>query len=76
MPKYEKFLKEILNSKKKLADFETIALSGECSAIVLKKLPPKLKDPRSFTIPCTIDVGPNWGGIKILNLFNRMTHEY
>ena len=25
-----------------------------CSAILQKKLPPKLKDPGSFTIPCTI----------------------
>jgi len=53
MPKYAKFLKEILGSKKKLAEFETITLSEECSTIVLKKLPPKLKDPKSFTIPCT-----------------------
>jgi len=29
-------------------------LKEQCSAIVLKKLPPKLKDPGSFTIPCTI----------------------
>jgi len=54
MPKYVKFWKEILGSKKKLAEFEIITLSEECSAIVLKKLPPKLKDPGSFTIPCTI----------------------
>ena len=29
-------------------------LNEECSAILLKQLPPKLKDPGSFTIPCTI----------------------
>ncbi|XP_038701821.1 uncharacterized protein LOC119998542 [Tripterygium wilfordii] len=29
-------------------------LSEECSAVLLNKLPPKLKDPRSFTIPCVI----------------------
>ena len=29
-------------------------LNEECSAILLNKLPPKLKDLRSFTIPCTI----------------------
>uniref|UniRef100_A0A803PVI3 Aspartic peptidase DDI1-type domain-containing protein n=1 Tax=Cannabis sativa TaxID=3483 RepID=A0A803PVI3_CANSA len=27
----------------------------ECSAILQKKLPPKLRDPGSFTIPCTIE---------------------
>jgi len=32
-----------------------MALSEECSAIVLKKLPPNLKDLGSFTIPCTIE---------------------
>ena len=29
-------------------------LSGECSAILQKILPQKLKDPGSFTLPCTI----------------------
>jgi hypothetical protein len=54
MPKYAKFLKEIISNKKKLEGFETVKLNEECSAIVLKKLPPKLKDPGSFNIPCTI----------------------
>ena len=31
-----------------------MAMSEECSAILQKKLPPKLKDPGSFTIPCAI----------------------
>jgi len=43
MPKYTKFLKEIIGCKKKLAEFEIITLNEECSAIVLKKLLPKLK---------------------------------
>lgn len=54
MPKYAKFLKEILGNKKKLGEFDTVRLNEECSAILLKKLPPKLKDPGSFTIPCSI----------------------
>ena len=54
MPSYAKFLKEILGNKRKLEDYETIKLNEECFAIILNKLPPKLKDPRSFTIPCTI----------------------
>jgi len=54
MPKYAKILKEILSNKRKLTEFETITLSEKYSAIVLKKLPLKLKDPGSFTIPCTI----------------------
>ena len=53
-PSYVKFIKKILANKKKLSEYETIALSEECNAILQKKLPPKLNDPRSFTIPCSI----------------------
>ncbi|KAJ9178565.1 hypothetical protein P3X46_010441 [Hevea brasiliensis] len=54
MPSYAKFLKEILSNKRKLEDHETVALTEECSAILQRKLPPKLKDPGSFSIPCHI----------------------
>ena len=52
MPSYVKFMKDILANKRKLSDYGTIALSKECSAMLQRKLPPKLKDPGSFTIPC------------------------
>ncbi|XP_038976653.1 uncharacterized protein LOC120107448 [Phoenix dactylifera] len=54
IPAYTKFLKEIMSKKRKLEDFETIALTEECSAIIQNKLPPKLRDPGSFSILCTI----------------------
>ncbi|KAJ9547549.1 hypothetical protein OSB04_020092 [Centaurea solstitialis] len=54
MPNYVKFLKDILNKKKRLSEFETVALTKECSALLTCKIPPKLKDPGSFTIPCDI----------------------
>ncbi|KAL5827617.1 hypothetical protein ACOSQ3_019456 [Xanthoceras sorbifolium] len=54
MPTYVKFLKEIISNKRRFEDFETVTLTEECSAIILNKLSPKLKDPGSFTIPCTI----------------------
>ena len=54
MPNCVKFMKEIISNKRKLEEHETVALTEECSAILQKKLPPKLKDPGSFTIPCTI----------------------
>ena len=54
MPSYVKFMKEILSKKRRLSDFETVNLTKECSAILKRKLPQKLKDPDSFTIPCTI----------------------
>ena len=54
IPLYVKFMKDIFANKRKLKDYETLALSEECSAILQRKLPPKLKDPRSFTIPYAI----------------------
>ncbi|XP_062085537.1 uncharacterized protein LOC133791635 [Humulus lupulus] len=47
-------MKEILSKKRKMEDYETVALIEECSAILQRKLPQKLRDPRSFTIPYTI----------------------
>ena len=54
MPSYVKFMKDILSQKRRLADFEIVNLTEECSAILQRKLTQKLKDPGSFTIPCTI----------------------
>ena len=51
MLSYMKFMKKILENKKKLGEYETIALIEECSAILQKKLPPKLQNPGSFAIP-------------------------
>src|SRR5262249_53584443 len=52
MPNYIKYLKDTLSNKKKLEDLTTVTLSEECSAILQHKLPRKLKDLGSFTIPC------------------------
>ena len=54
MPKYAKFLKELISSKKHLQEFETMTLNKECSAIILSKLPLKKRHPGSLTIPCSI----------------------
>ncbi|KAJ9544292.1 hypothetical protein OSB04_023999 [Centaurea solstitialis] len=54
MPNYTKFLKDILNKKKRPTEYETVALTEGCSALLTKKIPPKMKDPGSFTIPCSI----------------------
>ena len=54
MPSCAKFLKEILSNKKKIEDNETITLTAKCSAIIQNNMPPKLKDPGSFSIPCVI----------------------
>ena len=54
MQGYVKFMKDVLSKKRKLGDYETVALSEKCSSILQKKLPPKLKYLGSFTIPCAI----------------------
>ncbi|XP_022894126.1 uncharacterized protein LOC111408619 [Olea europaea var. sylvestris] len=54
IPNYAKFLKDVITKKKKLSKFETVALTEESSARLLKKLPPKLKDRGSFTLPISI----------------------
>ncbi|KAL0367406.1 UNVERIFIED_CONTAM: hypothetical protein Sradi_3630700 [Sesamum radiatum] len=55
MPSYAKFLKEVISNKRKWEGGETVKLNEECSAILQNKLPSKLKDPGSFSIPCTIE---------------------
>ncbi|KAG8491021.1 hypothetical protein CXB51_014153 [Gossypium anomalum] len=47
-------LKELLANKQKLDEASHVELNAVCSAILQNKLPNKLKDLRSFTIPCLI----------------------
>ena len=54
VPRYAKFLKELCTHKNKLVGNEVMYVCENASAYLQKKLPPKLKDPGSFTIPCTI----------------------
>ena len=54
MPFYAKFMKKILSKKRKLAEEGIVNLIATCSAIIQQKLLAKMKDPGSFTIPCSI----------------------
>ena len=54
MPSYAKFLKDLLSNKGKLLENATVALTEECSAIIQNKLPLKLTNPGSFSIPCSV----------------------
>ncbi|XP_061375238.1 uncharacterized protein LOC133317394, partial [Gastrolobium bilobum] len=54
MPKYARFMKDLLSRKRKLRECETVNLTEECNAISENKLPTKVKDPGSFNIPCII----------------------
>ncbi|XP_022846408.1 uncharacterized protein LOC111369161 [Olea europaea var. sylvestris] len=52
MSSYAKFLNEILSNKRKLEEHETVCLNEDCT-ILLRKLPPKLKDPGSASVNLT-----------------------
>nr|GEX26520.1 hypothetical protein [Tanacetum cinerariifolium] len=52
MPKYQKMLKALLSNKEKLQELANIPLNENCSAVILKKFPEKLKDLGKFLIPC------------------------
>ena len=54
MPNYEKNLKDILNRKKKIVRKGIVNLTATCSAVIQRSLQAKMKDPGSFTIPCSI----------------------
>nr|GEW62431.1 reverse transcriptase domain-containing protein [Tanacetum cinerariifolium] len=51
MPKFTSTIKSLLTSKDKLFELEKVPLNENCSAMLLKKLPEKLGDPRKFLIP-------------------------
>ncbi|KHN45789.1 hypothetical protein glysoja_043358, partial [Glycine soja] len=53
---YSKFLKDLLTKKGKYINSDNIVVEGNCSAVIQRILPPKYKDPRSVTIPCSIGV--------------------
>ncbi|CAN6687778.1 unnamed protein product [Malus baccata var. baccata] len=54
VPRYAKFLKELCTTRRRISNKEVIQVSENVSAVLQRKLPPKCKDPGSFTIPCVI----------------------
>ncbi|CAN6723525.1 unnamed protein product [Malus baccata var. baccata] len=54
IPKYAKCLKKLCTTRKRTREKEVVHVSENVSAILQRKLPPKCKDPGSFTIPCVI----------------------
>ncbi|XP_052288678.1 uncharacterized protein LOC127899360 [Citrus sinensis] len=66
MPNHAKFLKDILTKKRRLEEFETVTLTQECSRMLQSKIPQKMKDPGSFTIPCSI--GTKYSGKALCDL--------
>ncbi|KAK4712830.1 hypothetical protein R3W88_018737 [Solanum pinnatisectum] len=54
IPKYAKYVKEIVANKRRLTEYETVALTEECSSRIQNNLPIKLKDLGSFTVQIII----------------------
>ncbi|GJT73782.1 reverse transcriptase domain-containing protein [Tanacetum coccineum] len=52
MPKFASMFKSLLNNKEKLFDLAKTPVNENCSTVILKKLPEKLRDPGKFLIPC------------------------
>ncbi|GKB25336.1 reverse transcriptase domain-containing protein, partial [Tanacetum coccineum] len=52
MLKFASMFKSLLNNKEKLFDLAKTPVNENCSAVILKKLPKKLRDPGKFLIPC------------------------
>nr|GEV58115.1 reverse transcriptase domain-containing protein, chloroplastic [Tanacetum cinerariifolium] len=48
----KKMLKALLSNKEKFLELENTPLNENCSAVILKKLHEKLRDPGKFLIPC------------------------
>ncbi|KAH9724028.1 hypothetical protein KPL70_007340 [Citrus sinensis] len=66
MLNYVKFLKDILARKRRLGEFKTIALTQENNHMLQSKMPTKVKDPGSFTIPYSI--GTRYTGRALCDL--------
>ncbi|GJW07097.1 reverse transcriptase domain-containing protein [Tanacetum coccineum] len=54
MPKFNKWLSTLLRNKEKLEEIAITTVNVECSAIILNKVPEKLKDLEKFLIPCAL----------------------
>nr|GEU87591.1 hypothetical protein [Tanacetum cinerariifolium] len=52
IPKFALMFKSLLNNKEKLFDLATTPVNENCSTVILKKFPKKLRDPVKFLIPC------------------------
>nr|GEZ20765.1 reverse transcriptase domain-containing protein [Tanacetum cinerariifolium] len=77
-----KMLKALLSNKEKLQELANTPLNENCSAVILKKLPQKLRDPGKFLIPCGFRASINlmplsvWRKLGLPDLIpTRMTLE-
>ncbi|CAM8950779.1 unnamed protein product [Rhodiola kirilowii] len=53
-PTYAKFLKDIMSNRRVIDESSMVALNVECSAIVQSRMPKKMQDHGSFSIPISL----------------------
>ncbi|CAM9000425.1 unnamed protein product [Rhodiola kirilowii] len=53
-PTYAKFLKDIVSNRRVIEESIMVALNAECSAIVKSRMPRKMQDQGSFSIPISM----------------------
>ncbi|KAI5338623.1 hypothetical protein L3X38_017894 [Prunus dulcis] len=66
IPAYGKFIKHLMTHKLNFTPSEEVKLNKNVSAVLQRKLPPKLEDPGSFNIP--INMGDKTVGRAMLDL--------
>ncbi|KAI5328143.1 hypothetical protein L3X38_027539 [Prunus dulcis] len=66
IPAYGKFIKHLMTHKLNFTPSEEVKLNKNVSAVLQRKLPPKLEDPGSFNIP--INIGDKTVGSAMLDL--------
>ncbi|KAL4295505.1 hypothetical protein GQ457_12G014930 [Hibiscus cannabinus] len=54
MPNYAKFLKDMVSRKIRIGEFETVAATKACLAMMHNKVTAEKTGPMSYTIPCSI----------------------
>ncbi|GKA29720.1 hypothetical protein Tco_0715965 [Tanacetum coccineum] len=68
MPKFNKWLSSLLRNKEKLEEIAITTVNAECSAIIMNKVPEKLKDPGKILAPIS-------SPMKTSDNFEKFTDE-
>nr|GFC42133.1 reverse transcriptase domain-containing protein [Tanacetum cinerariifolium] len=74
-------LKALFSNKEKLLELANTPLNENCSAVILKKLPKKLGDPRKFLILCGFSelkckALANLESINMINIYDDSYEDY
>lgn len=54
IPEYAKYVKDIVENKRRLTEYKTMSLAEECSSRIQNRLATKMKNPGNFAVHITI----------------------